>query len=144
MLSNLRNKLALLLSTAILVLAPMVATSLVSADANISNNVCSGTDLQLTQGGSSNCSSDTSGTDKINGIVNTVVNLFSWIVGVVAVIMIIVGGFRYITSGGDSAKVGTAKTTIIYAIIGLIIVALAQIVVKFVLAKTLNASGTSS
>ena len=50
------------------------------------------------------------------------------IVGVVAIIMIIVGGFRYITSGGDSSKVGSAKNTIIYAIIGLILVALAQII----------------
>jgi hypothetical protein len=50
--------------------------------------------------------------------------------------MIIYGGFRYITSGGDSNGVTAAKNTILYAIIGLIIVALAQIIVNFVLNKT--------
>jgi hypothetical protein len=56
----------------------------------------------------------------------------------VAVIMIIYGGFRYITSGGDSNRVGSAKNTLIYAIIGLIIVALAQLIVHFVLSTTGN------
>jgi hypothetical protein len=53
--------------------------------------------------------------------------------------MLIIGGFRYITSGGNSEGIGKAKNTIIYAIIGLIIVALAQIIVQFVLNKTANA-----
>ncbi len=53
----------------------------------------------------------------------------------VAVIMIIVGGLRYITSGGSDTSVTSAKNTILYAIIGLIIVALAQIMVRFVLSK---------
>jgi len=49
------------------------------------------------------------------------------------VIMIIVGGFRYITSGGESGNVSGAKNTLIYAIVGLVIVALAQIIVHYVL-----------
>jgi hypothetical protein len=49
--------------------------------------------------------------------------------------MIIIGGFQYITSSGDSGKVGTAKNTILYAIIGLVIVALAQFIVRFVLSR---------
>jgi hypothetical protein len=53
----------------------------------------------------------------------------------VAVIMIIVGGLKYITSGGDSNNVSSAKSTIIYAIIGLVVVALAQFIVQFVLNK---------
>ncbi len=52
--------------------------------------------------------------------------------------MIVYGGFRYVTSGGDSSKVGDAKKTILYALIGLVIVALAQVIVKFVLSKTLT------
>jgi len=62
-----------------------------------------------------------------------VVNILSLIVGVVAVIMIIFGGFKYITSGGESGNVSGAKNTLIYAIVGLVIVALAQFVVHFVL-----------
>jgi hypothetical protein len=57
------------------------------------------------------------------------------LVGVVAVIMFIVGGFRYITSAGDSSKVSSAKNTLVYAIIGLVVVALAQAIVLFVLNK---------
>jgi len=61
------------------------------------------------------------------------------IVAVIAVIMIIIGGVRYITSGGDSGNVTNAKNTILYAIIGLVVVALAQILVKFVLNKVSTA-----
>jgi hypothetical protein len=50
--------------------------------------------------------------------------------------MIILGGFKYITSGGDTGNVTGAKNTILYAIVGLVIVALAQIIVRFVLDKT--------
>jgi hypothetical protein len=52
--------------------------------------------------------------------------------------MIIYGGFRYVTSGGNDASVSGAKNTIIYALIGLVIVALAQVIVHFVLAKALT------
>ena len=47
--------------------------------------------------------------------------------------MIIYGGFRYVTSGGDSGHVSSAKNTIIYAIVGLVVVALAQFIVQYVL-----------
>ena len=57
------------------------------------------------------------------------------VVGVIAVIMIIIGGLRYITSGGDSNNTKGAKDTILYAIIGLVVVAMAQVIVKFVLNK---------
>ena len=52
--------------------------------------------------------------------------------------MIIVGGLRYITSGGESSNISGAKTTIIYALVGLVIVALAQFIVHFVLNKAVN------
>jgi len=71
----------------------------------------------------------------LNDTIASVINLLSVLVGLAAVIMIIIGGFRYITSAGDSTKVTSAKNTIIYAIIGLIIVALAQLIVHFVLNK---------
>ncbi len=77
-------------------------------------------------------------TDKINRIIHTIVNLLSAVVGVVAVIMIIVGGFRYITSGGNDTSVTSAKNTILYAIIGLVVVALAQLIVRFTLSKLTN------
>ena len=54
-------------------------------------------------------------------------------VGVIAVIMIIIGGLKYIISSGDSNNINSAKNTILYAIIGLVIVAFAQEVVRYVL-----------
>ena len=69
-------------------------------------------------------------------IVAFIINVFSWIIGAVSVIMIIYGGFRYITSGGDQNGVKAGKDTILYAIIGLIVVALVQVIVNFVLDKT--------
>ena len=83
---------------------------------------------------SGNCSGDAAGT--LSGTIRTVVTLLSAAVGVVAVIMIIVGGFRYITSAGSPEQAKSARNTIIYAVVGLIIVALAQIIVHFVLSKT--------
>ena len=59
-------------------------------------------------------------------------------VGIVAVVMIIIGGLRYITSGGNDTNVASAKNTLLYAIIGLIIVSLAQLIVRFVLNKVAN------
>jgi hypothetical protein len=80
---------------------------------------------------------------KINNTIALVVNLFSIGVGVVAVIMIIIGGFKYITSGGDSGNVSGAKNTILYAVIGLVVVALAQFIVRFVLDRALADTGTT-
>lgn len=65
--------------------------------------------------------------------INSVLNILSVIIGIIAVIMIIIGGLRYITSNGDSGNVTSARNTILYAIVGLIIVALAQTIVKYVL-----------
>lgn len=76
----------------------------------------------------------------VNDIIATVINIFSLVVGVVSVIMIIIGGLKYITSGGDSGNVTGAKNTIMYAIVGLVIVALAQIIVKFVLSRVTTTS----
>jgi len=63
----------------------------------------------------------------------SIINIISIIGGAVAVIMIIVGGFRYVTSSGSPEATKSARSTIIYAIIGLVIMALAQIIVHFVL-----------
>lgn len=84
---------------------------------------------------------DASANDRFNALISNVINIFSLVVGVVAIIMIIIGGFRYITSGGDSGNVTGAKNTILYAIIGLVIVALAQFIVRFVIGKAGSIEG---
>lgn len=113
--------------------APVLADITTSPD--LSNGLCAGVNLDV----NSNCKngglSQGQANQKINNLIHTIINLLSVVVGVVAVIMIIIGGLRYITSGGSDTSVTGAKNTILYAIIGLIIVALAQILVRFVLSK---------
>jgi cytochrome bd-type quinol oxidase subunit 2 len=76
-----------------------------------------------------------SGPNNINSVLKFAINLFSLVVGVAAVIMIIVGGLKYILSQGEGSNTASAKNTILYAIVGLVVVALAQIIVVFVLKK---------
>jgi hypothetical protein len=68
--------------------------------------------------------------------IHQAVNILSLVVGAAAIIVIIVSGFKYITSGGDSGKVGNAKNTLIYALVGLAIAALAQVLVHFILSQS--------
>ena len=67
-----------------------------------------------------------------NKVVN-VINIFLYVVGFVAVVMIIYGGFLYMTSQGDAGKVQKAKNTILYSVLGLAISVLAYVIVGFVL-----------
>lgn len=80
-------------------------------------------------------SANTDVNERVNKTIRLVINVFSLVVGVISVIMIIIGGLKYITSGGEAGNITGAKNTILYAIIGLVVVALAQVVVKFVLSK---------
>jgi hypothetical protein len=83
-----------------------------------------------------NCPAQSQTQDSVNNVITNGINIFSAIVGVVAVVMMIFGGFRYITAGGDSGKINSAQQTIIYAVVGLVVVALAQIIVRFVLSES--------
>jgi|AntRauTorckE6833_2_1112554.scaffolds.fasta_scaffold24274_5 TRAP-type C4-dicarboxylate transport system permease small subunit len=80
----------------------------------------------------------TSSGPTVDTVITRVINLFSYIVGVISVIMIIIGGLKYITSSGDATNVSSAKNTILYAVIGLVIVVMAQVIVRFVLASTVT------
>lgn len=92
----------------------------------------------LTNNQNTTCT-DTSGSVNVTNVVKLVINILSLVVGVVAVIMIIIGGLKYVTSNGDSNALSSAKNTILYAIVGLVIVAMAQFIVQFVLS---NAAST--
>lgn len=141
------KKIILSMSVMLLMGIPLTVPVAVSAQAaapqppTIQGSLCGGAkDLQIPAGGpnqnpTTTCQTNGQGDTKINSLLQQIINIFSVIVGVVAVIMIIYAGFRYITSGGDSSKVGNAKNTILYALIGLVIVALSQVIVRFVLSK---------
>ena len=118
-------------------LTPALVPAMVGAQdsdlqTTIKNNECRGSNLDL------NASSDTdnncqTGGAGLNDLLKNIINIFSLVVGSIAVIMIIVGGFRYVVSGGNDQATSGAKNTIIYALVGLVIVALAQFLVHFVI-----------
>ncbi len=75
------------------------------------------------------CPSELFGDD---GVFKQITNTILYIVGIIAVIMLIVGGIKYLISGGDSKKVTDAKNTVLYAIIGIVISILAFSIVNFI------------
>lgn len=110
----------------------------VIVSAGIKDALCDGVEGAGRAGGTNTteCTADQTvggNTDGLRELASKIVNIFSVIIGAIAIIMLLYGGLRYITSGGDSGRVGNAKNTLLYAIIGLIIVALAQIIVNVVL-----------
>lgn len=68
-----------------------------------------------------------------DGIITTVAQILVMLVGIIAVIMIIVSGFKYIVSAGDANAAKSAKDTLLYAVIGLVVAVFAQVIVSFVL-----------
>lgn len=66
------------------------------------------------------------------GLFSTIANILIFLVGAIAVIMLIWGGLQYVISAGDSKRVESAKSTILYAIIGIVIAILAFAIVSFV------------
>ena len=98
---------------------------------NTKGDACAGIALN----GTGDCSTPKGGLT-ISGVLKDVLDILSAVVGIVAIIMVIVGGFRYIVAGGDSNAIQSARTTITYALVGLAIAALSQFLVQFVLNKT--------
>lgn len=78
----------------------------------------------------------------LNETIASVINILSLIGGILAVIFIIVSGFKYITSAGKQESVAGAKKTLVYAVIGLVVIALAQVIVRFVLSNATNPNTT--
>lgn len=123
------------------------SVALVPASSNaatFNDGVCSGVNTVL--GDSSNGVSNSTVNDCTNGdgnnqlasMVNNIINLFSIVVGAASVLMIIYGGFKYITSGGSDDSTKAAKNTILYALVGLVIVLISQTIVKFVFSKAID------
>ena len=73
-------------------------------------------------------------------LVKNVVNIFLYAVGVLSVIMLIWGGIRYTTSAGDSNKVTSAKNTVLYAVVGLVVAILAWAIVNMVITRFTSGS----
>lgn len=66
-------------------------------------------------------------------IFKIITNTLLFIIGAVAVIMLIYGGIRYTISGGESASITAAKNTILYAVVGIIVALLGFALVNWVI-----------
>jgi hypothetical protein len=110
-----------------IVLSPALASAQVGELRCGANSAATGTD------NGNGCAKPPKNQPSLNDIVARAINVISSLVAVVAVIMVMVGGFRYVTSAGDSTKTTAARNTIFNALIGLVIAVFAQIIVRFVL-----------
>lgn len=126
------------LGVAVSALMPIPALALQTGPAQECSN-----DLTLNNG--ANCAASSSNATNLfnsGGVFQTVSNVLIFIVGAVAVIMLIIGGLRYVISQGDKGNVESAKNTILYAVIGIVVAVMAYAIVNFV-AGSLTGSGTS-
>lgn len=92
-------------------------------------------------GTSDTCSSSST---RLDGVIRFAINTISVVAGIVGVIMVIISGLKYITAQGDSSQISSAKNTLLYAMVGLVIAGLAQIIVHFVLNQVSSASTSGS
>jgi hypothetical protein len=121
-----------------MILFAMLSTLLFAAPALAAYNPLSGNGKACSAGGagSTGCTAGNGATDPIsgpNGLLKKVTLIISAIAGLAAVIIIIVSGFQFITAGGDAQKVASARSTLIGAIIGLVIILAARSILIFVL-----------
>jgi hypothetical protein len=78
------------------------------------------------------------------GVFSKISSVLLFIVGAIAVIMIVIGGLRYVVSGGDATQVQSAKNTILYALVGVIVAILAYAAVNFVIGSFVPTASTST
>ena len=135
----LRNLSALLVAAFILA-TPVVAFAATSTTSDEINKAC---ETAKANGGEqpSYCktvdtvTADTDPVTGANGIFVRVTNVIGFISGVVAIVIIIIAGGRLVLSRGDSAKIVTARQTIIYALVGLVVIVTARQIIVFILTR---------
>ena len=79
----------------------------------------------------------------VQGTMITVIRFLSALIGVIAVLMIMVGGFKYMTAAGNPEKATSGSKTVIYASLGLVVVILAYALVS-VVTNFITGGGTSA
>lgn len=119
-----------------LLIMAVLGTFLIPASASavdVFNGACS----QGNGGSSAACASRNSANPLTgpNGVLRKVTLVVAAVAGVGAVLVILLSGLKYIQAGGDPAKVADAKNTLMYAIVGLIIIAAAESIISFILSR---------
>ncbi len=123
-LSLARNKII----AAILVLGVATVPVVLAPSPTLAAPSCTGTDCVTTGAKKSGIDDNVT----VDGTIKNVTNVLLFLIGAVSVIMLIVGGFRYVASNGNADQIKAAKNTIMYAIIGLVVAIVAYAIVEFV------------
>ncbi len=111
-----------------LLFVPVIATTTVNA-VTPKEQICRG----INNNDTGTCT--TTGSNSLSGFIKNIVNILLYIIGAIAVLMIIIGGLRYVISGGDSSQTKSAKDTVLYAVIGLVIAVMSYAIVNFVVVQ---------
>lgn len=120
--------LLLLASLSIMTLS-WISPAVTSAD-TATSTICQ------TLGSDPSCNTEPANSTNVWDVIRRIVNIITIVVGVISVIMLIMGGFKMVTSAGDPAKAKSGRSTVIFALIGLVVVALAQVMVNLVLTQS--------
>lgn len=117
-------------------------TLVVAAVLSISGGLALGSQTSAIQPIGEQCSWGNSSTavckskgDRADSLIAKVVNVLMFLLGAISTIMIVIGGLKYVASNGDSNSIQSAKNTILYAVIGLVVAIAASAIVNFVLAN---------
>lgn len=125
---NLSARIAMYLGTAIVAIALLFAFSALLSEPAQAINVIEDTDGKyFKQTKSENIEN--------SGVIENITNILLFAIGVIAVIVIIIGGIKYTTSNGDASRTKSAKDTILYAVVGLVFAIMAWGIVSFVVGR---------
>ena len=123
------NKLKSILISTLMVAVMVFGVSIIYQTGN--TEIAGAINSEITSGMNATSAGTSTPTDA-NVVIKNVTNIMFFIIGAVSVIMLIYGGIRYTTSGGNTNSVTAAKNTVIYSIVGLVISILAYAIVNFV------------
>ena len=129
------NKLKSILISTLMVAVMVFGVSIIYQTGN--TEIAGAINSEITSGMNAT-SAGTSTPTNANVVIKNVTNTMFFIIGAVSVIMLIYGGIRYTTSGGNANSVTAAKNTIMYSIIGLVVAILAFAVVQFVVIQVMD------
>lgn len=115
-----------------IIISTVAVLGLAVVPAPVFAEVCSGSAVECAQKGFEEVGGKDNNAD-LGEQLRTVTNVLLFVLGAIAVIMIIIGGIRYTTSNGEASHIKSAKDTILYSVIGLIVAILAYAIVNFVL-----------
>ncbi len=125
------NKIKTLILTASVLVLPLLFAASVTTLPSLAAT-CTGKDCVTAGVGSVG---DTGAGTDLQAIIKKIVNVLLFVIGAVSVIMIVVGAIKYVTANGDTSALTSAKNTILYAVIGLLVALMAYAIVNFVVVQ---------